>query len=534
MILRLLIAGFFLLPCAWGKSPRQVPKIPQDHILYRQAEKLVKKKKPTLSELEGMQSQLLQVPLSIEVNSLEDELKTLVYALEVRRFELLVSLKQTDLALAALSRALNELPTIRWPLYFSERSATALERACSKQLRPALCEYWLKRLSEVLPKNSKEFQPILTLVASLTLVTTSVTGERLSGTYTEKREKDDDALGLIVAAFTRKDYVETANLGQKFLLEFPKSSHQFRIRFLIAESLSRNNRGAEALPIFEEIIQKAPWSWYAVLAGRRLNKNLKDQLLQSPLAPYVGEDFGFSPWDELKVQRVHTLLKAKDLNGARLELEAMSRYRQYSDAGLVQILDLSKQVGFASVPLKILAELVQRQSPLVRVSDWAQVAFPKMYSKEIETAGNEKIVDPILTMSLIKQESAFYAQAVSASGALGLMQLMPVTALEMDGAIALADLHDPALNIRLGVGYLAQLLQRYEGSWPAALAAYNAGPTRVNRWRKDLPQGAGIHEFIESIPYRETRDYVTSILRNVYWYRLNLGLPPLDLEATYK
>jgi soluble lytic murein transglycosylase len=116
---------------------------------------------------------------------------------------------------------------------------------------------------------------------------------------------------------------------------------------------------------------------------------------------------------------------------------------------------------------------------------------------------------------------------VSAAGAVGLTQLMPPTAQEMARRLKLprpgaADLADPALNIRLGAAHLGELLARFGGSAPLALAAYNAGGGAVRGWwraRAALP----LDEFVEDIPLQETRGYVKRVLRSYAAYRMLYG-----------
>lgn len=148
--------------------------------------------------------------------------------------------------------------------------------------------------------------------------------------------------------------------------------------------------------------------------------------------------------------------------------------------------------------------------------------FPRAYESLIESACREHGIDRYLVQSLIREESFFRREVRSPANALGLMQLLPATARQVAAQAGLrikaADLFDPGLNIRLGLRYLQAMLRRYDGRVYLALAAYNAGPHRVDRWLKDFP-AAGEEEFIEMIPFSETRNYVKSILRNRFFYR---------------
>jgi len=153
------------------------------------------------------------------------------------------------------------------------------------------------------------------------------------------------------------------------------------------------------------------------------------------------------------------------------------------------------------------------------------IVFPDRYIKEIETSAIQFSVDPLLVASLIKQESGFKANALSSSGALGLMQLMPFTAIDVDSEVPLKDLKGPATNIRLGTQYFAGLMERFNQNAVFALAGYNAGPHRVAKWRKEFKPDSEMIEFIEAIPFKETREYVMAIFRNRYWYQYRKGYP---------
>ena len=142
--------------------------------------------------------------------------------------------------------------------------------------------------------------------------------------------------------------------------------------------------------------------------------------------------------------------------------------------------------------------------------------FPLAYQDEFSRWAEEYDLDPSLLMSIARRESAFNPHARSPVGARGLMQIMPATAKQVarEKNLVLNDVNDDLMdyrtNIPLGSYYVRSLLERYQGNLIAALAGYNAGPHKVDRWLKDAP--VAYDQFIESIPYRETRDYVKAVL----------------------
>lgn len=146
------------------------------------------------------------------------------------------------------------------------------------------------------------------------------------------------------------------------------------------------------------------------------------------------------------------------------------------------------------------------------VLDWR---FPAAMRSQFEALGDKVDLDPWLLMALSRRESAFNPHARSHVGASGLMQLMPATASAVAKQIGESqpskdDLFRPEINLRLGGNYLAGLLKRYDGNRVLALAAYNAGPHRVDRWLDDKKVPFDV--FIESIPFYETREYVQAVL----------------------
>lgn len=141
--------------------------------------------------------------------------------------------------------------------------------------------------------------------------------------------------------------------------------------------------------------------------------------------------------------------------------------------------------------------------------------FPNAYQDSFLRWGEATGVDPFLLMGIARRESAFNNEAVSPVGARGLMQLMPGTATHVSRQLgidspSLNELFEPEINIRLGSHYIRDMLNRYRGNRLAATAAYNAGPGRVDRWLREGPQAFDL--FVESIPFRETRDYVQAVL----------------------
>ncbi len=151
-------------------------------------------------------------------------------------------------------------------------------------------------------------------------------------------------------------------------------------------------------------------------------------------------------------------------------------------------------------------------------------------------------LDPAVALGIMRQESSFDTAAISSSGARGLMQLMPFTAQSVAKRLgiptSLATLTgDPAHNMRLGTRYLTEVLDKFGGALPLAAAGYNAGPHRVDQWLRDYgdPRTGQIAmlDWLEQIPFHETRNYVQRVLENVVIYRALRGDPTPTMMAQW-
>ncbi len=143
---------------------------------------------------------------------------------------------------------------------------------------------------------------------------------------------------------------------------------------------------------------------------------------------------------------------------------------------------------------------------------YARTVYPLEHKDLIRQSARRNDLDPAMVVAVIYAESGFDEQAVSESGALGLMQLLPSTATELAARAGdrfdVDDLHDPRVNIRYGTQYLAYLLDRYDGSQVEALAAYHAGPRNVDRWISGVG-GEGLGE--ADIPFADTSEYAREV-----------------------
>jgi soluble lytic murein transglycosylase len=148
--------------------------------------------------------------------------------------------------------------------------------------------------------------------------------------------------------------------------------------------------------------------------------------------------------------------------------------------------------------------------------------YPLPYREVIADAADAFQISPWLILSIMRAESLFQPQVVSNVGARGLMQIMPTTGERIAELIEYPDFEPshldlPKVNIAFGSWYLARLLEYYRGQLPLAIAAYNAGPEAIDRWLSKN-SSMNLDEFLEDIPFDQTRKYVATVLTNMEIY----------------
>jgi soluble lytic murein transglycosylase len=158
--------------------------------------------------------------------------------------------------------------------------------------------------------------------------------------------------------------------------------------------------------------------------------------------------------------------------------------------------------------------------------DLHELYYPPAYWDVVEDAARTNDIDPLLILSIMREESRFAPEARSVAGALGLLQLMPQTASRMSARAHVSlkhsdDLYDIRTNVFIGTYYLKSLINHFD-SVPLAIAAYNAGEEAVKDW---LTAGRykSADEFIEDIPYDETRNYVKKVITSYFEYMRQNG-----------
>lgn len=372
------------------------------------------------------------------------------------------------------------------------------------------------------------------------------------------------------------EYQQALETFQEMPQRFPAGSHASYAHWKAAWLTLRSGRNDDAKKLFEEQIELYPGGnetsaalyWRARLAEednqpgmarayyQKLSERFKNyyyaelgrQRLQKlpaggaagayPLLDHIpaiehGEKVTLAdpPADDLHLQKAQLLGNGGLVDFAVRELQAAANENggNWGPAETAQLYidtghyDRAIETMKHSVPSYFAVEI----ATLPR-SYW-EALFPRPFWADLKRFSVANGLDPYLVASLIRQESEFNPVAVSRANAIGLMQLLPVTGKAVARQAELkhytpTQLFSPAVNLQLGTKYFKGMVTRFGGSFEEALAAYNAGSDRVDDWMgqgkyRDSP------EFVESIPFTETRDYVQAIMRNAAVYKQLYGAP---------
>jgi soluble lytic murein transglycosylase len=326
---------------------------------------------------------------------------------------------------------------------------------------------------------------------------------------------------------------------------YPAGNESSAALYWRARLAEEENQPAMARAYYQKLSERFRNYYYAELGRERLtklpaatNSSAEDPPGQYPLLDHIpplehGEKVTLEdpPADDLHLQKAQLLGNGGLVDFAVRELQAASAAdggnwgpaetaQLYTDTGHY---DRAIEVMKKSVPSYFAVDI-----PTLPRAYW-EALFPRPYWADLKKFSLANGLDPYLVASLIRQESEFNPIAVSRANAVGLMQLLPKTGKlvahqESMKHYAPSQLYTPEVNLELGTRYFKGMVDQFGGSFEYALAAYNAGSDRVQEW---MGQGKyrDQQEFVESIPFTETREYVQAIMRNASVYRQLYGAP---------
>ena len=341
---------------------------------------------------------------------------------------------------------------------------------------------------------------------------------------------------------------DKTELAEQLVAATPNLSHVDLLEILIRESLRRqdwgqSNRWIQRLP--KKLQESERWSYWQARIMDELNikevEGKKTNDIYANVATTRGF-YGFLACDKLGthynlvdkplplskefikqvelapgIQRAREFYLLGDLNASSREWLHTTRHMAADE--VVAAGRLADRWGWYRLAIQTMGD--------AQLWDELQVRFPIVYSENVKNAARQTSVDEHFIFAITRQESAFKTDAKSLAGAMGLMQLLPSTAKDTAKKNGMSfkeqDLFQPEKNITLGSQYLDQLLGTFSGNRILVAAAYNAGPTRVKKWlNKGDSEKLPYDVWIETIPYKETRNYVQNILSYsvIYGYRM--------------
>jgi soluble lytic murein transglycosylase len=329
--------------------------------------------------------------------------------------------------------------------------------------------------------------------------------------------------------YRRAEYISTVTQLERLLVLPQSENYEVIARYWLWRSLQKL-KSDQAQSAADALIAKYPFSYY----GLRAQIEKSNGILEKAAGK---EDLQTTLWitgtEKENFDRVKSLLAAGWLEEGQAELKSWPDPVRPRDKAAMALIHAA---AFGYGTAVRLSNEAWDEDPSLRKEPLFGAAFPPEFKTEIQKQASARKVDPKLVSALIKQESAYQVRAVSSSSAYGLMQMIPPTAREIADALKIKDLEIPkdmfvpATNIRMGTYYLAEMLEKYNGHVPLALASYNAGPTRIDRWLRARPSLQKL-SFVRSnnpddelwydeIPWSETSFYVKAILRNYLLYQL--------------
>lgn len=327
------------------------------------------------------------------------------------------------------------------------------------------------------------------------------------------------AMRLAGMAFAQGEFSEARRIWEGYRSEWPTGRRAMEATYWAGRAALALGDRATATARFEAVREAGPFSYYAVLASRRLG---------GEWAPPVGHPDAHT--EALSPARFRTLDILTGLDWTWEVEREVERLRALcvDRTSCLALAEAFIDHGHGAEAMRIGWSLRADGAPWS--PDLLRVLYPWPYRDVFDEVASTVGAPAGVLAGLARQESAFDRAARSPVGAVGLMQIMPQTGRRLAEQAALdafdeSSLTDPVVAIRLGGRFLGDLLSRWGGRLPFAAAAYNAGPHRVDRW-EHLPEAADLELFTERIPYRETRGYVKAVVRNAIIYGVLYGTDP--------
>ncbi len=320
---------------------------------------------------------------------------------------------------------------------------------------------------------------------------------------------------------------------------FPGSEDASAALYFLGRLAEAANDTSAARTWFGEIVREYPNYYYTELARERLTQigsgpqsAAVSQFLREVKFPPRARTLSFvaNATTKLRLERSRMLALAGLDDWAETELRFGAQTEDQPNILALELATLASKRSSPDVAMRYIKRYAggYLYMPIDSApKEFWRYAFPMPYRADLEKFAHSNGMDPFLMAALIRQESEFNPKAISSQNARGLTQILPSTGRELSRKLKLrpyttARLFQPAVNLELGTYYLKTIADTLGGHYEAALAAYNAGLSRAHSWLSwgDFREPA---EFIETVPFAETRNYIQTVLRNAYVYRRLYG-----------
>lgn len=316
-------------------------------------------------------------------------------------------------------------------------------------------------------------------------------------------------------AFARGDHAAAARAWEEYRSTYPRGERWQEATYWAARAYEAAGDKARARALFQAAREREALSYYTLRASERLGVPFWPVAMDSAPPENPAARSRVAEW----MHGVDLLRDAGLHDEAEQEVDRLIRTAGDDRALLYPLAEILNERGYTVRGIRLGYRLRDRDGLNPRV---LRILYPFPYRAMIAAEAREKDLDPALVAALIRQESSFKARIASPVGARGLMQVMPETGRGIAAAAGIQNwdtelLYQPEINAHLGTRFLAGQMRRWKGSLPSVFAAYNAGPHRVQRWQR-FPEYRDEELFAERIPFRETRDYVKILTRNIAVY----------------
>ncbi len=340
----------------------------------------------------------------------------------------------------------------------------------------------------------------------------------ISKNYADSNYAPESLWNIIWNAYKIHDFNTAEILANQHLKTYKKVKSTPKVAFWLAKTYLKENKSQEAHNTFAKLVSIFPDDYYGLRAEAILNK--KNDFWQTNPQNKIPEPkeavefpLSISQIDIKELKIINTLFEMGDYE--------ILKDADYSNPIVESWFDYKNDKKSRSIVLAR-DELDKMDVKPPIMSAVYKLAYPRYWVDEINVSGSKLGIDPYLIAAIIREESYYNEHAKSRTGATGLMQLMPLTASYMisklsDEVEKFADLEDPRTNMYLGCNYIKYLKDRFDNDL-YVVAAYNGGEGSVNKWIKTY-NTEDTDEFIEEIPFDETRLYVKKVFRSYHMYK---------------